>query len=135
MTTGIKELYLEITEFLSRSGGSYTSIDTATYRDIIDALLDKRYRITRDESGNITAFTSWWMIHESDIDAVIHGGRPDDLSTGTIVYVADHAGPSGYPELIRFIRTTIGKKGVCWHHRYKQPSQFRHFPEKRGTHV
>ena len=132
MTTSVRDLYLEITEFLSASGGSYACIDTDTYRDLIDAILDGRCRVTRDDSGGITSATTWWMIHEADLDLVKNGGKPVDLSGGTIVYVADHAGAGCYPELIRFIRTNIGKRGVCWHHRYKHPVQFRYYPKKEG---
>jgi hypothetical protein len=135
MSDSVRKLYLEITEFLSTSGGSYTSIDTSTYRDIIDAILDERYRVVRDDSGRITSVTTWWMIHETDIELVKNGGRPKDLSSGAVVYISDHAGCGGYPGLIRFIRSNICKRGACWHHRYKHPALFRYYPQKRGAHA
>lgn len=129
----IKALFVEIVDFLAASEGAYKRIDGDTYRDIIDALLAGRYRIIRDSAGSVITFTTWWLIHERDIGLVKGGNRPGDIDGGTIVYVADHAGKGGYPELIRFIRSTIGKKGVCWHHRYKQPEQFRYYPDKKGA--
>lgn len=133
MIERLKETYIEITDFLSNSGGSYANIDTLTYRDIVDAIIDDRFRVIRDGSGGITTVTTWWMIHEADLDLVKNGGRPDDLSNGSIVYIADHAGSGSYPDLIRFIRSTIGRKGVCWHHRYKHPGMFRYYPKKEGV--
>jgi hypothetical protein len=133
MLESLKKLYLEITAFLSRSGGSYRQIDTATYRDLIDALLDDRCRVVRDGTGDICGVTTWWMVHERDLDTVKYGYKPEDITTGSIVYVADHAGKQQYPALIRFIRTTIGKKGVCWHHKFKHPNQFRYYPHKEGS--
>jgi hemolysin-activating ACP:hemolysin acyltransferase len=131
----IRDTYLEVVDFLSKSGGAYQQFDTATYRDIIDSILDNRFRIVRDDTGAIIAFTSWWMIHERDIELVKSGNRPTDVTRGTVVYVADHAGQGAIFELIRFVRATIGKKGVCWHHRYKQPGQFRYYPKEEGANV
>ena len=129
----VRELYVEVVDFLSKSGGAYQKMDSTTYHDIIDAILENRYRVSRNSDGNISAFTAWWMIYEADIELVKNGGRPADISTGSVVYVADHAGTGAYPDLIRFIRSTIGRRGVCWHHRYKQPGQFRYFPKKVGA--
>lgn len=110
--------------FLAESGGAYAQHDTGTCRDIIDALFDNRFRITRHPDGTIKSVTTWWMIHEKDMDEVARGGKPADISTGPIVYVADHAGP-GITKMISFFRT-ISDWG-CWHHRYKQPEQFRQY--------
>ena len=131
----VRSLYLEIMDFLNNQGGTYAHIDTDTYRDIIDAIFDGRCRIDRDECGSIIAFTTWWMIRESDIQLVSAGGRPDDISSGTVVYVADHAGKGAYPELIRFIKSNIGVRGVCWHHRWKRPELFKYYPGKEGDHA
>ncbi|CAB4211884.1 hypothetical protein UFOVP1419_43 [uncultured Caudovirales phage] len=134
MIEGVKELYLEITEFCAGCGGTYTNMDTATYRDLLDALFDGRYRITRDDAGQIVTVSTWWLIHPDDIELVRQGGRPHDISSGSVVYVADHCG-GGLPGLIRFIREEIGRRGVCWHHKYKSPGRFRYYPEKRGYNV
>lgn len=123
---------MDVMAFLSEADGAYRVIDAETTRDIIDALFDGRYRVVRSESGLLVGFTSWWMIRESDIDTVKAGHRPLDISGGSIVYIADHAGVGCYPDLIRFIRTVIGKKGVCWHHKFKHPRQFRYYPKKEG---
>jgi len=121
-----KDLYMEIMVFLGASGGAYQNIDIDTYRDIIDALFDGRYRVTRDDNGNLISFTSWWMIHEADVEAVKNGGRPKDISTGPIFYVADHAGIGTVAGLIQYLRITFGNRDCCFHHKFKHPSQFRY---------
>jgi hypothetical protein len=126
----VRETYIEIMDFLAACGGAYAQHDTQTCRDVIDAILDDRYRVTRDSSGAILTVSTWWMIRPEDMDLVKNGGHPADISGGTIVYVADHAGKGGYPDLIRFLRTLASE--ACWHHRYKQPGQFRHYPKKEG---
>lgn len=120
---------MEITDFLHKSGGTYQNIDTGTYRDIIDALFDDRYRVARDDDGNITGFTSWWMIHERDLEVVKNGGRPKDISAGSIIYVADHAGTNSVTGLIKFLRATFGNVDCCFHHKFKHPTQFRYRPK------
>jgi hypothetical protein len=127
-----QELYAEIVDFMYHSGGAYRSMDTATYRDVIDALFDGRYRVTRSD-GDITSFTTWWLIHEADINIVREGGKPDDISSGNIVYIADHAGADSCHELIRFIKTFTDHG--CWHHRYKHPKQFRQYKKRGNAHA
>lgn len=135
MPEQVKALYLEITEFWHGFKGPYAQIDVATYRDLIDAIIDGRCRVTRDASGLITSASTWWMIWPDDVELVKKGGRPDDINGGSVVYVADHCGSGGLAELIRFIRVEIGKKGVCWHHKYKTPERFRYYPDKVGHNV
>jgi hypothetical protein len=129
-STELRSTYIDVVAFLDSLGGTYRSIDHATLRDIIDALVAGRFRIVRNSAGEIESFTSWWLVHKEDLALVQCGGRPDDIDHGAIVYVADHAGVGAYPDLIRFLKT-ISDKG-CWHHRYKQPGNFRHYPKKDG---
>ena len=128
-----KALYIEATAFLHASGGSYRDIDTATYRDIIDALFDGRYRVTRNNDGELTSFTTWWMIHEYDIELVKNGGKPNDVNAGSVVYIADHAGVCSTTTMIKFIKSMTD--WGCWHHRYKQPSQFRQYKQRGASDV
>jgi len=121
-----KELYIEIMVFLGESGGTYRNVDVFTSHDIIDSVFDGRYRITRNESGRITGFTSWWMIHKRDLEMVKNGERPADIHSGPIVYIADHAGENTCPGLMKHIRRTMGEIDSCWHHRFKHPRQFRY---------
>lgn len=129
----IRATYIEVTDFIARSGGTYLRLDVETCRDIIDALIEGRYRITRDTDNSITSFTAWWRIYAKDIELVKSGGRPSDLSNGDIIYIADHAGYSSCRDLLRFIRT-ITDQG-CWHHRYKQPGQFRFYRKREVVNV
>jgi hypothetical protein len=128
-----RELYMEIVGFLVSSGGTYQYLDDFTCREVLSALDDGRFRLVRDGSGVIKSFSVWWMIHAEDLEAVKQGGRPADVRTGSIVYIADHAGRGTYTGLMKFIRATIAKKGVCWHHRKRLPELFRYYPNKEGV--
>lgn len=133
-----REEYMEVIDFMITSGGSYSMLDSNTCDDIIVAMNSGRYRVTRNDSGGaIKSFTSWWFIHIDDLEIVKQGNRPADISTGSIVYIADHCGVGSYPSLIRFLRNdkmSVGKRGVCWHSRYKQPDTFIYMPNKEGYH-
>lgn len=129
----IRETYIEVMNFLAASGGSYTNHDTQTCRDIIDAIINKQCRIVRDQDGHIVTFTSWWMIHEIDLERVKNGFRPRDIFTGNIAYISDHAGAGAYPEMIRFIKSFTD--WGCWHHRYKHPDRFRQYKKRGIAHV
>lgn len=125
-----RDVYMEIVDFLISSGGAYRSLDSGTCRDLIDSLSNGQHRIVRDHAGELISFTSWWMIREEDLEIVKQGERPADITGGNIVYIADHAG--GYHRIISFLRDTVGNIDSCWHHRFKDPAQFR-FRRKERT--
>lgn len=127
-----REFYMGIMDFLDSSKGAYSTLDNFTCRDILEALDDGRYRLTTD-GGRITSFSTWWMVHETDLESVKNGIKPADVSTGNICYVADHAGRCSRMGLVKFIREEVAPR-ACWHHRYKDPKQFRTYSEKEGSH-
>jgi len=122
-------LYMEVTSFFAENGGAYQKIDDYTYRDILEAIIDGRITVTRDSDNNITSATTFWRVHEDNLETLANGTKPLDVSSGDIVYIADHAGVGSYPKMIRFIKsmTDCG----CWHHRYKAADQFRIYRKKR----
>ena len=128
-----RDLYIEVMAFLSNSGGTYRNLDNDTCRDVIDALFENQYRLVRDASGNIASFTTWWMIHDADLEMVKNGQRPKDTTGGNIVYVADHAGKGSYPALINYLRDRLGEIDCYWHHRFKHPDKFRYRPSRMGV--
>ena len=130
-----RDLYMEIVDFLVSSGGAYRLLDSGTCQEVIAALDSGRYRLIRNEQGGIASFTTWWMIHEADLELVRDCGRPADVSSGSIVYIAEHAGVGAYPDLIRFLRAEVAQKGVCWNDHFWRPELFRYFPKKEGQNV
>ena len=125
----LKKLYTDVTNFLNQQGGAYSSIDTDTYRDLIDALIEGRYRLVQS-AGCIESFTSWWMVSEEDVGMVKSGGRPENVLDGDVCYIADQGGPCSRKDIALFVGDKA--KAFCWHHRYKHEKQFRIY---RRNHV
>jgi hypothetical protein len=127
--TAIFNIYIEVTGFFQRCGGPYLKIDDFTYRDILEAIIDNRIIISRNDDGSLASATTYWRVREADMAALAGGTKPLDVSSGDIVYIADHAGVCSYPKMIRFIKsmTDCG----CWHHRFKAPGQFRIYRKKK----
>jgi hypothetical protein len=119
----LKRLYLTMLRFFKDSGGAYMCLDAFTSHDLLESLFDGRVIIVRDATGNIVSITNIWKIHEADLDAVAQGDKPNDVSTGNIVYIADHAGRGGYPAMIRKLKNEFAVG--CWHHKQKSAEHFR----------
>lgn len=127
MASNVKHLiqqYSDIISFFEASGGSYIRIDDATMEDLWKSMVDGRLIIERDTNGDISFATNVWLISEEDLPLVMQGIKPAVVSSGNIVYVADHAGVGAYRRMIGMLRS-LGFKTACWHHRYKSPERFR----------
>lgn len=120
----IEALYNEVTAFFVKAGGSYLSAGEETWEDILQAIIDNRIILKRNEAGELLSATTLWYLISEDILSASRGQYVADKNTGSIVYIADHAGTGVYRQLIKFL-IDMGFDTACWHHRYKTEEAFR----------
>lgn len=133
----LKDLYYEIISFLCSCGGTYAQLHNSTCFNVIQALLDKRVSMTRDAAGKLSRVMIFWRIKPEDLAIVQAGRTPDDVNSGSIIYIAEHAGTDGRKGFIAAIRqlrqAETGIHGACWHSRWNQPETFRYYPRQETT--
>jgi hypothetical protein len=132
----LKQQYLEIVAFLTNCGGIYQLLDTATCMNVIDGLTHGRVLLSRDKLGRLQRVLIYWRVRPEDLELVKSGGKPKDVASGSLLYIAECAGVDGRPGLVRTIKalreSQAGFEGVCWHSRCNRPELFRLFPGRQA---
>lgn len=131
LLSGDFDLYMEIFSFLKRHEGVYV-VTNKTCFELIDSLINNRFFLERDEQGNIVTFCNFWKI--DDLETVRKGDRPEDVDSGSHIFVIDCASDKGLRDMVRKLRSICkGMKGAAWFHKTIAPQNFRFFPSQKGA--
>jgi hemolysin-activating ACP:hemolysin acyltransferase len=109
----------EIVTFMRSCGGVYEQFSIGAIQEVvIIALATGQYLLQRDDKGEIVQFMSYWLIHPEDVGIVEAGGRPDDIKTGEVLYIAEYSNKAGRQAITPFIKELRRRvpymKGVFW---------------------
>lgn len=123
-------------DFLLHQGGAYAVTGVGHLQaTVLEAVALDQYVLKRDECGDIEYFALWWWAHQEELDDIMDSFvRPEDVSQGAILYVAEAAvRPDGsLLEMVRAIRRKATRQNKNWQgcgwHNYangKRPAFFR----------
>jgi len=129
----------EITSFLFSCGDTYTRLTGELETNILWALASGQYVLKRDDNGKVLYFVSYWRLHPKDVGAMMDRVTPEDVFSGSIMYVTEcgnKMGKKGMVEMIKALRTQAkGMKGVFWHRvRAGKEDNLQMFPKQEGSH-
>lgn len=122
-----------ICDFMLRRGGAYATISPELEYNIYHSLGTGNYVVGQDSGGQITYFACFWRIRPEDVENVKRRIKPADVTTGSVMYVAEAASSVGMRAVIEALREKgVGMKGVFWHRPARKDRVF-HSPSQGGS--
>lgn len=128
-------LYTAIIDAMSRSGGPYAvGVPLRAFHDVLDALHTGQYHLELDDDGRVSTFCSWWFVDHKDVDLVERGARPDDITSGSIMFITHcftlHPGRRKILPMIKSLRQKCAHRieaALWWRAKAGKPKQPRYF--------
>lgn len=122
-----------ICDFMLRRGGAYATFNPELEYNVYHALGTGNFVLGEDGDGQITYFACFWCIHPGDVDKIKNRVKPSDVTTGSVMYVAEAASSVGLAVVARALRKKgVGMKGVFWHRPAREDRVF-HSPSQEGS--
>lgn len=119
----------EIISFLLDCGGVYKQETSYLQEIILTSIANGQYILYRDGNGNISHWLCYWKINSEDLEDIAEI-RPADITTGTVLYIAEHGnkeGRKGMTKIIKELRhRATGMQGVLWNSKGRGIKKFMH---------
>lgn len=135
-TEAIHAMYQAVVEAFSRAGGAYEhGLPARVFRDVLDALYTGQYYMEiRD--NEIQTFCAYWLIHREDVDLAERGARPEDISSGSVLFVVQFfslLGRQGIATMLKCLRSRCGhvEAALWWRAKPGRAKKRRYFHTHR----
>lgn len=110
---------VEVCEFLQSVGGPYEVITPEICENVAYSLASDQYVY---EKG--LYFAGYWRVNYDDIEALLEGKRPEDITSGPICYVAEAASVDGAVRMMRDLKSRNKDAEAAMFHRGRRLMKF-----------